>query len=294
MRLSAEDTDIYYKLNLALLTFANKKLNVFPAAKTPEEITQLPFDERVVLRNALWDEDNLIESFLNENPFHFPTDEMNIVGSWNHRIRGRFILISHLKNHSVFFKDDEQIAYGVLGLVDDLETILGPDVPIMVDAVLLPFRKKIIYDGLLSSYRISFGKGFRAGIMDVFQKARSKHGIVTSLPFSAEAKEESDADLLRFYLKNKQNRDQHWEDIEGLIRKKPALRLLYHQEMGKIHARHYRKRFNEVGISGGWFALLEGLVVASGGTKDEAEQAAKRVVPFEKRAWVHYFQAGRK
>ena len=107
-------------------------------------------------------------------------------------------------------------------------------------------------------------------------------------------KGQSDEELLRFYLKSKQNRDQYWEDIWDLIGKKPALRLLYHQEMGKIHARYYRKRFNEVGISQGWFAVLEGLVVASGGSKDEAEQAARRIVPSEKRAWVHYFQLGRK
>jgi hypothetical protein len=34
--------------------------------------------------------------------------------------------------------------------------------------------------------------------------------------------------------------------------------------MGKIDARQYRKGFQEIGISQGWFALLEGLVVASG------------------------------
>jgi hypothetical protein len=64
--------------------------------------------------------------------------------------------------------------------------------------------------------------------------------------------------------------------------------------MGKIHSRHYRKRFNEVGISQGWFAVLEGLVVASGRSKDETEQAAKRIVPSEKGAWVHYLQLSRK
>lgn len=294
MKLSAEDTDLFYKLNLALLAFTNKKLKLLPDAERPEAVKQLPLDEKVVLRNALWDEDNLIDSFLNENPFRLSSEEMNIVGSWKHRVKGRFILISHLKSHSVFLKDNEQIAYGVLGLQDDLETVLGPNLPMIVDAVLLPFRDKIIYDGLLSPYGISFGKGFRTGINDSYQQAKAKYGIVTSLPFSVESKGQSDEELLRFYLKSKQNRDQYWEDIWDLIGKKPTLRLLYHQEMGKIHARHYRKQFNEIGISQGWFALLEGLVVASGGSKDEAEQVANRIVPSEKRAWVHYFQLGRK
>lgn len=294
MKLSAEDSDLFYKLNLALLDFTNKKLKLCPDAETPEAVKRLSLDEKVVLRNVLWDEDNLIDSFLNENPFRLSSEEIDIVGSWKHRVKGRFVLVSHLKSHSVFLKDDEQIAYGVLGLQDELEAILGPNLPMIVDAVLLPFRDRIIYDGLLSPYGISFGKGFQAGIKDSYQQAKAKYGIVTSLPFSTESKGQSDEDLLRFYLKSKQNRDQYWEDMWDLIGKKPALRLLYHQEMGKIHARHYRKRFQEIGISQGWFAVLEGLVVASGGSKDEAEQAAKRIVPSEKRTWVHYFQLGRK
>jgi hypothetical protein len=56
--------------------------------------------------------------------------------------------------------------------------------------------------------------------------------------------------------------------------------------MGKIHARQHKKQFNGIGISLGWLAVLEGLIVARGGSKDEAEQAAKRIVPHGKRAWV--------
>jgi hypothetical protein len=294
MKLSAEDADLFYKLNWALLAFTNKKLKLCPDAETPEAIKQLPLDKKVVIRNALWEEDDLIEPFLKENPFQLSSEEMDVVGSWKHRVKGRFILINHLKSHSILLHDSEKIAYGVLGLHDELETVVGPDLPMIVETVLLPFKNRIIFDGLLSPYRVSFGKGFRTGIKDSYQQAKAKYGIVTSLPFSAGSKGQSDEDLLRFYLKSKQNRDQYWEDIWDLIGKKPALKLLYHQEMGKIHARHYRKRFQEIGISQGWFAVLEGLVVASGRSKDETEQAAKRIVPSEKGAWVHYLQLSRK
>jgi hypothetical protein len=145
----------------------------------------------------------------------------------------------------------------------------------------------------MSVYRIGFGRGFRDNIKDSYQQAKAKYGIVTSLPFSIESKGESDEELLRFYLKSLQNRDQYREEILDLIGKKPAIRLLYHQEMGKIHARYHKKRFKEIGIEKGWFAVLEGMIVASGGTRDEAEQAAKRIVPSEKRAWLYCFQLGK-
>src|SRR5208283_630049 len=102
MRLSAEDADLFYKLNWALLVFTNKKLKLCPDAETPEAIKQLPLDKKVVIRNALWEEDDLIESFLNENPFRLCSEEMDVVGSCKHRVNGRFILVSHLKDHSVF------------------------------------------------------------------------------------------------------------------------------------------------------------------------------------------------
>jgi hypothetical protein len=294
MKLSAEDAGLFYKLSLALLSFTNKKLKFHPDAKTPEAIKQLTLDEKVAIRNALWEEDDLIESFLKENPFQFSSEEMDIVGSWKHRVKGRFILINHLKSHSILLHDSEQIAYGVLGLHDELEAVVGPDLPMIVETVLLPFKSRIIFDGLISKYRISFGRGSSARFKDSYQQAEARYGVVTSLPFSAESKEQSDEELLRFYLKSKQNREQYWEDIWDLIGRKPALRLLYHQEVGKIHARQYKKGFQEIGISQGWFAVLEGLIVASGLSKDEAEKAAKKIVPSEKRAWVYYFRLGRK
>jgi hypothetical protein len=49
----------------------------------------------------------------------------------------------------------------------------------------LPFKGKIIYDGLLSSYSISFGPGIRRSLNESFNEAKMRHGIVTSLPVSA-------------------------------------------------------------------------------------------------------------
>ena len=65
---------------------------------------------------------------------------------------------------------------------------------------------------------------------------------------------------------------------------------LYHQEMGKVHARHYVKEFRQIGLKPGWFAILQGLIVASGLTKQEAEKNMKKVTPVDKISWVNIFQ----
>ena len=57
--------------------------------------------------------------------------------------------------------------------------------PLLTQTVLLPFKNMIIFDGLISNYRISFGAGIRRRLNDDFKLAKERHGIVTSLPMSA-------------------------------------------------------------------------------------------------------------
>ena len=87
----------------------------------------------------------------------------------------------------------------------------------MLQAVLLPFKGQIVYDGFLLPYRIFFGAGIRRSLNDEYQAAKARYGIITSLPFMAEEDERSDADKLRFYLRSKRNREQYHEEIEALL-----------------------------------------------------------------------------
>ena len=293
MKLSAQDVALFYKLYTSLLVHVNRRLKLAPAAQTPDEIMRLPLEERGKVRNALWKDTDLIETFLEENPDGLSAEELGIVESWKHRIGGSFMLMSCLKKHAIFFSDSHGVAFGVLALADDFSSLVGERLPAYVETVLLPFKGSIIYDGLISSYNVTFGRGAATNIKDAYQQAKANYGIVTSLPFSAESRKESDEDLLRFYLKSQQNRDRYSEDIWDLIRRKPALRLLYHREMGKVHARTYKKRLRESGIEKGWFAVLDANIVASGRTEAEARKNMKDIVPFERQAHAYVFELGK-
>ena len=65
---------------------------------------------------------------------------------------------------------------------DPLDQVIGSQLPILTTAALLPFGDKIIYDGLLSAYRVSFGPNMRSGISRDYQEAKEAFGIITSLP----------------------------------------------------------------------------------------------------------------
>jgi hypothetical protein len=108
------------------------------------------------------------------------------VRSWRHLVHGKFYIFRELAKYTVFLSiTTPPIAYGVLALSDPFDLLIRRPLPIMVQTVLLPFKGMIVYDGLMSSYNISFGPGIRRNLNQDFKDAKARHGIVTSLPMSA-------------------------------------------------------------------------------------------------------------
>jgi hypothetical protein len=60
--------------------------------------------------------------------------------------------------------------------------------------------------------------------------------------------------------------------------------------MGKIYARTYGKRLREIGLTNAWFAIFEGITIASGATRAEVERTLQNILPVEKRKFVYIFQ----
>ena len=289
MRLSREEVELFYRLYRPLLVYANAKLNMVKGVSSPDEIEEIPLEETNRIRVELYKHPELMESFVTENPFNFSEEELRVIRSWKDFVKGRFIILRHLRNYTIFLDpDDPPKAYGVLALRTSFQEMF-PYLPVMVEAVLLPFEGRIIYDGVLRPYLIRFGGGIRRSFNDAYQMAKSMFGIITSLPFEEKARW-SDADRLRFYLKSERNREIYSKEIERLIEKDPALLRLYHQEMGKIHARTYGRKLREIGVRRGWFAILEGVIIASGKTRDEVERVLKSILPAERREFVYIFQ----
>ena len=168
--------------------FVNQRLKVLPDdVPDPRAFSALSPKVRLKVRDALLAHLDWIESFVGDNPAHLPDDELDIVRSWRHLVVGKFYVFRELKKYTVFLSTDEKpIAYGVFALSEPFEALIGSDLPVLVETVLLPFKDKIVYDGLMTSYRISFGSGIRRSLNESFKEAKARHGIVTSLPMSKE------------------------------------------------------------------------------------------------------------
>ena len=291
MRLSKEDVKLFYKLYNPLLVYVNKKFKILEGIDSPEDLKKFSIKKINKVRDRLYKHPELINSFITENPLNFSANELKIISSWKELVKGKFLIFRYLKNYTVFLDTDESPkAYGVFALNTAFEEMVGSCLPAMVEAVLLPFNGKIIYDGILFPYSMTFGGGIRRSFNDAYQEAKSRFGIITSLPFLTEKVEQNDAANLRFYLRSKRNRERYWEEIEELINKDPGLLTTYHQEMGKIYARKYGKRLCEIGLANAWFAILEGMTIASGATKDEVERILQCILPTERRKFVYIFR----
>jgi hypothetical protein len=291
MRLPPNEVELFYQLYYPLLVHANRVLKVAEGLRVPEDLRRIPLETTNELREALYRHPEVIEAFVEENPFRFPPEEAEIVARWRHFVQGTFYILRYLKKHTIFLDSHEPPrAYGVLALASPFEEMFRGTTPVMVEAVLLPFKGKIIYDGILRAYPILLGRGIREDLQDSYQEAKARFGVITSLPFSPEERELSEADRLRLYLRNARSREIYREEIEKLTAKDPKLLEIYHQEMGKIRARRYGRELRRLGVQRGWFALMEDLIVASGTTREEVEQIIQDILPKDKRRYVYIFQ----
>ncbi len=186
MLLDPPDVELFFRLHRTLMFFVNQRLKVIPEKLTsPEEFSALSPEVRVEVRDALNANVDLIESFVAGNPAHLSNDDLDIVRSWRHLVAGQFYVFRELKKHTVFLSaTDPAIAYGVLALSQPFEELIGSGLPVLMQTVLLPFKDKVVYDGLMSRYNIIFGPGIRRRLDQDFKDAKQRHGIVTSLPIS--------------------------------------------------------------------------------------------------------------
>ena len=189
MNLDPEECELFFKLHKALMLFVNQRLKVVkPPAKSVKVILPLPPEDRLKVRDAFLKHLDLIDAFVEENPFKLNPEELDTVRSWHDLVAGEFYVFRHLKKYTVFLTAKEPtVAYGVVALSDPFEEVIDQELPFLCKTVLLPFQGRIVYDGLPSGYNLIIGSNIRRELNDAYNDAKKRHGIVMSLPWRAES-----------------------------------------------------------------------------------------------------------
>lgn len=182
MRLAPQETERFYRVWFALLHYVNTHLHLvpdFPAAPGWHAISP---KVTMQMRDALWANDGLREQFIADNPAQLAAEDLALVASWQYRFAGSFYIARSLQHYTVFLSTTTPAhAYGVLGLVSEIDETVSLPLPVYTQAVLLPFGHRIIYDGLLTSYTVVFGPGYRRDVQEQYRNVQEREGIITSL-----------------------------------------------------------------------------------------------------------------
>jgi hypothetical protein len=279
MRLAENDRLQYMRIHLSLMHYVGIKEKMLSKEITLEKFLKYPVEEKFKVRDLIYQKTEYINSFTQENPYQLSKEDLSIAEQFKHFKKARFWIPKYLKNYAVFL--DDKFAYGVLALADPFERVVGDDLPLMVEAVLLPFKDCIVYDGFLQPYNISFGGNIRASIKDDYNEKKVKYGIITTLPVETNIKEQktTDEDMLAFYMKTASSREQNWGKIQEIIDKSSILEQFYYQLCGKISSRKLKKTIKELGISNYYFAVYDDTIIASGKTSAELEKQLHQMLP---------------
>ena len=180
MILERKDTDLFYSLWFPLLDFANSRYQICPGIGAIEFGKSVDMRDAKTIANHIWKHTEVIDEYLVEA--NLSEEHCEIVTGWKKCRPGKYILERHLKKGSVFISADTVEVYMVLGLYSTWAEILCErPMPVLLDAVLLPFRDRIITDGLVVSRNITFGRGAAADFMDAYMDAKKNGKIRFSL-----------------------------------------------------------------------------------------------------------------
>jgi hypothetical protein len=181
MNLPQNDADLFYKLMWGLQFFVNQKLRILPEIGSLEDYIALPSQKKVDVRDRLWAKPSIIDDYVSQNPDGLSAEDLAIVKKWKGFISGNFQIVRYLKGHTIFIGEGSNV-YAVLSIVEPFQDVVhGHPTPINVEAVLLPFKGRIVYDGMLKMYQVFWGKNIKAELNDTYMRAKQNGRIIASL-----------------------------------------------------------------------------------------------------------------
>ncbi len=299
-RLTEKEIAQFYKIHFALLSYINRRRKIVAGYSDPEkyrDVSTEDLQKKIIPIRDYWvARPEEVGEFIKENPGNFSPAELELTRGWQFPLKDDFFVIKHLKDYTVFYQWEERgKVFGVLGLFDPLSDII-PEyaLPLRVQTVLIPFNDKIVYDGVVSSYNIFLGPGYRQSLMADYKQAEAQYGIITSFDEAGKAVSEvsgSNADerLIKFYLSTQANRNMYWDEAWELARKNAKNRIVYEQELGKANARSIKKDLKANDIKGFHYAVYRNMVVAVGKSQKEVEEFCRKNLP-DKINYLHYFK----
>ena len=105
-------------------------------------------DDFSQIRTLLFDNPNIIDHYISENPEHLTNYELTIINDFKAGFIDDFLILTNLDDYTLV--SNETGVYAIYGLVNHLKEIYpNSTLPQVCNLALLPYRHKIVFDGLL-------------------------------------------------------------------------------------------------------------------------------------------------
>jgi len=182
MLLPPQDAALFLQLYPALLGFIAGRLGGIEGVHDLAGFRAGSMEVKAEVRDQLYENLHLLDAYINENPDGRSAAELEIMMAWRRAARGTFFAVRDLKKYTLFLDDREPPrVYGVLGLTTELADMFPVPMPVMLQAVLLPWKGQIVCDGLVVPYDVILGGGIRRNMEESYRQAKVERGIITSL-----------------------------------------------------------------------------------------------------------------
>ena len=159
----------------ALLYFVNDRFKVVGEFSLDYD-GQIGDLKASLVARTLWENVEVIDEFVRENPFRLPKDCLDTALGWKLALPGLYAVVRYQAGRAILMNDAGVFSVG--GVTLDMEGEIG-EAPAFVEAVLLPFDDGIVYDGFLQVYDADGVPEEAARIQDEFED-RCAGGIAST------------------------------------------------------------------------------------------------------------------
>jgi len=181
MLLAPDEAALFLSLYPSLIGYVAGRLGGVGRVKDLKTFRAATWEAKAKARDKMLDNIHFLDDFARDNPQRFTKRELLHVQLWERFVRGNFVVERDLKKYTIFLNEESPSrALGVLGLTDEIVDMLPYEPPMLVTAVLLPWKGRIVCDGLIRFSNVVVGNNMRKSFSETYRQAKVR-GIMISL-----------------------------------------------------------------------------------------------------------------
>ena len=174
---SNEDGELYFKALGNLITYANEKLSVTgrdAISMVSAEKDELDAGARVCRR--LWQSPEIVDAYADENPYHVPEDELDVVRPWRYAVRDLFTVVGARPGRIIVINDSS--LFEVESVVGRIDAYFA-EIPQLCALTLLPFKGKIVTDSIFIHLSLSITESGMLTLKNWYESLLASGAFVT-------------------------------------------------------------------------------------------------------------------